>query len=210
MLVRKGGKHGDLKEKVWFLFKERDEWADPAVDITQSESLSVTTGRDLNEIAAETSRVWGKGGEKKRKVVKVTKKSKSKVAKTTPVKQAKLLSTLKKIGKQTPIPAKTKVQLATLVKEAPSGDDWIHEIKFDGYRMLCTVKDETSTFISRNGNDWTEKFPALVETAQELGVKSAILDGEVVILQPDGTTSFQIVAKCFSRGHQSAIPFLRF
>lgn len=205
MLVRQGGKR-DPHAKNWFLFKERDEWADPYADITTSAPLSVTTGRDLDEIAAETTRVWGCGGETKRKVAKVPKTKKPKASRLSPAKNKQVLATLKKIGKPSTLPANAEVQLATLVKEAPQGDEWIHEIKFDGYRMLCTIEAEKIRFISRNDKDWTAKFPTLVKTAQGLGMSSAVLDGEVVILQPDGTTSFQLMQNAFQDGKQA--PFL--
>jgi bifunctional non-homologous end joining protein LigD len=96
--------------------------------------------------------------------------------------------------------------LATLTEEAPKGDDWLHEIKFDGYRMLCRIDRDSVRFISRNGRDWTAKFPALVEALQELPAKMAMLDGEVVVMQADGTTSFQELQNAFQSAGQR--PFL--
>jgi bifunctional non-homologous end joining protein LigD len=89
------------------------------------------------------------------------------------------------------------VQLATLTKDAPEGDDWIHEIKFDGYRMLCRIEGGKVRFISRNGRDWTAKFPSLAKAVAGLPLKTAIFDGEVVVMQPDGTTSFQALQNSF-------------
>ena len=85
------------------------------------------------------------------------------------------------------------MELATLVSEAPNGDDWIHEIKFDGYRMLCRILDGKISFISRNGKDWTARFKSLVDDLAGLPVKNAILDGEVVLLDDTGRTSFQLL-----------------
>ena len=67
MLVRRGGKRGDPDEKHWFLFKERDEFAEAESDIAADLPLSVTTGRDLDEIATAADRVWGPKGEAKGK-----------------------------------------------------------------------------------------------------------------------------------------------
>ena len=73
-------------------------------------------------------------------------------------------------------------QLATLVKEPPSGDEWLDELKFDGYRILCRIDRGQVTVWSRNGKDWTEKFLNVAEAVKSLGVTSAIFDGEIVIV----------------------------
>ena len=82
-------------------------------------------------------------------------------------------------------------QLATLVKEPPSGPDWWHEIKFDGYRIGCRIKGGRVTLISRNGKEWTASFPEIVEAARTLPTTDALIDGEVAVVLPDGRTSFQ-------------------
>ena len=82
-------------------------------------------------------------------------------------------------------------QLATLVAEPPRGDAWLHEIKFDGYRIGCRILDGRATLISRNGKDWTRRFPDIADAAVRLGVREALIDGEVAALLPDGRTSFQ-------------------
>src|SRR3954462_6987450 len=82
-------------------------------------------------------------------------------------------------------------QLATLVKAPPSGDEWLHEIKYDGYRIGCRIRGGRVTLISRNGKDWTAAFPEIVAAARELAVDEALLDGEVAMVLADGRTSFQ-------------------
>ncbi|HTI39174.1 MAG TPA: DNA ligase D [Vicinamibacterales bacterium] len=82
-------------------------------------------------------------------------------------------------------------QLAQLVKTPPDGSEWIHELKYDGYRIGCRIDGLTITLISRNGKDWTHAFPAIVRAAAQLDVRSALLDGEVCMVLPDGRTSFQ-------------------
>jgi len=84
-------------------------------------------------------------------------------------------------------------QLATLVKDAPSGDGWLHEIKYDGYRIGCRIRGGRVTLISRNGKDWTAAFPAVAKAAAALPVTDALIDGEVAIVLPDGRTSFQML-----------------
>jgi bifunctional non-homologous end joining protein LigD len=89
------------------------------------------------------------------------------------------------------MPSFVPPQLATLVKAPPSGNDWLHELKFDGYRMLCHLERGKVRFWSRNGKEWTTKFPHIAEAAQKLPVTTAILDGEVVIVDAKGKSSFQ-------------------
>ena len=82
-------------------------------------------------------------------------------------------------------------QLATLVREPPAGDEWLHELKVDGYRMICHLNRGAVRFWSRNGKDWTEKFSNLIKALKAFPATTAILDGEVVIEDKQGRSSFQ-------------------
>ena len=95
-------------------------------------------------------------------------------------------------------------QLATLVKLPPEGDEWLHEVKFDGYRMICRLDRGNVRFWSRNHKDWTNKFPTLVKAVKNFPAQTAILDGEVVILDTKGRTSFQSLQKSLGRTAQAA------
>src|SRR5467141_1668585 len=90
-------------------------------------------------------------------------------------------------------------QLATLVKEPPSGDEWLHELKFDGYRMLCRIDRGRVTVWSRNGKDWTEKVQNVVEAVKSLKATSAMLDGEIVIVDAQGRSSFQKLQRAMGK-----------
>jgi bifunctional non-homologous end joining protein LigD len=98
-------------------------------------------------------------------------------------------------------------QLATLVKAAPEGDEWLHEIKYDGYRIGCLIERGRATLVSRNGKDWTDSFPPIAAAARELGVRRAILDGEAAILTADGRTSFQSLQNWFAGGGEGLVYF---
>ena len=89
-------------------------------------------------------------------------------------------------------------QLATLVQAPPSGDEWVHEIKYDGYRIGCRVRGGRVTLISRNGKIWTDAFPEIVDAVRRLGLDDALLDGEVAMVLPDGRTSFQALQNASS------------
>jgi len=93
-------------------------------------------------------------------------------------------------------------QLATLADEVPQGDQWVHEQKFDGYRMLGLVDNGNVMFVSRNGHDWTDKFPAVVEAVRKLRFKQVIFDGEIAALDEQGVSRFQLLQNAF--GEQRA------
>ena len=89
------------------------------------------------------------------------------------------------------LPERFEPQLATLVKRAPDGDDWLHEIKFDGYRIAARVDRGAVALLSRRGNDWASHFPAVRDAIAKLRVRRLLMDGEVAAVLPDGRTSFQ-------------------
>jgi bifunctional non-homologous end joining protein LigD len=92
------------------------------------------------------------------------------------------------------------VQLATLVEVPPEGDQWLHEIKFDGYRLLAFLADGEVRLRTRNGNDWTHKFPSIYTSVPKLKAKSAVLDMEAVVLDNAGKSSFQAMQQALGEG----------
>src|SRR5436190_13443065 len=84
-----------------------------------------------------------------------------------------------------------EAQLATLVERPPDGLQWLHEQKFDGYRIGVRVDGSSMELWSRRGQEWTTEFPAVVAAARQLDSRRALLDGEVAVVLPSGLTSFQ-------------------
>ncbi|MGH7804283.1 MAG: non-homologous end-joining DNA ligase [Candidatus Binatia bacterium] len=82
-------------------------------------------------------------------------------------------------------------ELATLVKSAPEGDEWLHEVKFDGYRIGAVIERGAVRLFSRRGNDWTARFRDVAEAVRALGLRRGVIDGEVAAVLADGRTSFQ-------------------
>src|SRR5207237_622287 len=103
-------------------------------------------------------------------------------------------------AKQAKLPATLSPQLAKLADQPPPGDDWLHEIKFDGYRILAHLDRGTVRLLSRNDLDWTAKFPELAKALADLPVDSAVLDGEVVHVTDSGVTSFSALQDDLSTG----------
>ncbi|REE18799.1 bifunctional non-homologous end joining protein LigD [Paraburkholderia sp. BL27I4N3] len=99
------------------------------------------------------------------------------------------------------LPATFKPQLATLVDAAPPGDEWSYEIKFDGYRVLARIDRDAKAggvkVFTRAGNDWTAKFSKQVKAFEQLGIESAWLDGEAVVLDQNGVPNFQALQNAF-------------
>jgi bifunctional non-homologous end joining protein LigD len=81
--------------------------------------------------------------------------------------------------------------LPSLALEPPKGDQWIHEIKFDGYRTVLVVKDGEARAFTRNRLDWSDRYQPIVEAAGKLRCRSAVIDGEVVALDATGRSDFE-------------------
>ncbi|HYG61680.1 MAG TPA: DNA ligase D [Thermoanaerobaculia bacterium] len=214
-LVRLGGRRSgnDDEKENWLLFKENDETALPGSTdaITRERPESVTTGLSLEEIAANPERVWQSNRAEKnasfKEKLQATVRA-SRAAKKAPKPEA---APVKVPGaRKGAFPAKLEAQLATLVDEVPRGEEWIHELKFDGYRVLCEVRGGKVRLVTRNGKDWTDRFTPVAKAAGALPVRDALLDGEVVVLEKDGTTSFQALQNALSGQRDDDLVYFAF
>jgi bifunctional non-homologous end joining protein LigD len=156
------------RAEPWMLKKVTDDFADPADGdaLVDNCMTSVTTGRTMAEIAAGED-VWrsNRGGQKGGR------------ARRKPSKAP---------------PPFEEPQLATLVDDVPAGAGWLHEYKYDGYRLLLAVGEGVATAWTRNGKDWSDKFKALVKAAAKLPA-GCLIDGEAVAIGDDGKPSFQLL-----------------
>lgn len=100
--------------------------------------------------------------------------------------------------------------LATLVSEPPDGPDWAHEIKYDGYRLQARISDGSVRLLTRSGLDWTEKFAAVAKALGTLKVQAAILDGEVVVENANGASSFADLVADLKAGRSERMVFIAF
>src|SRR5215475_13976683 len=94
------------------------------------------------------------------------------------------------VGKTLQPPKWIKPQLSRGVDEAPAGNDWLHEIKYDGYRMHARLDRGKVQLLTRTGLDWSRRYPRTIEILHSLPVKAAYLDGELCALRPDGVPAF--------------------
>ena len=214
ILTRMKKKKGE-KKSSWLLIKSGDEAArdENEPDITEDLPLSVATGRDLAAIAGAEDSVWqsdrngageaasGAGdGAGDRAGGGAGSSGEGSPGESRSVEPTGIAGARK--GEP---PGVLKAQLARLVSDAPEGDEWVHELKFDGYRVLARVEGGEAQLITRNGKDWTDRFPGVAESLASLTSEAAVLDGEVVVLDDEGRSSFQLLQNSLS-GNRAGLP----
>jgi bifunctional non-homologous end joining protein LigD len=158
----------------------------------------VASGRSLDTIAADRDWVWHSNRGDGQADALPTPPAKRHPPQTIPG------------SRKVRMPGDLKPQLATLANRAPGGPEWLHEIKYDGYRLLARIEDGTVRLITRGGLDWTAKFQTLARRLGELPFDSALIDGELVHLEPKGTTSFSGLQDAISSGKTDALNFFAF
>lgn len=97
------------------------------------------------------------------------------------------------IGVKAPFPGFVEPALASSIEKVPSGARWIHEIKFDGYRVQVHLANQAITIFTRRGHDWTKRFRKVADDAWHIKAGSAIIDGEIVVPAADGSTDFSVL-----------------
>ena len=225
-LVRLRKRSGE-KRSNWLLIKSDDETARTArdKDILEEADYSIKTGRSMDEIAAG-KRATAKEKTAMKKVLASTKKkmagpraeragqTRKKPASAQLVqKHAKIIEskapTLKG-AKRAALPAFVEPSLAKLADKAPENDNWIHEIKFDGYRLQARLDRGKVKLLTRNGLDWTRKFAGIAEAVATLDADTALIDGELVVEGDDGVTSFSLLQEDLKSGRQNRLVYYAF
>ncbi|MCS3896047.1 bifunctional non-homologous end joining protein LigD [Bradyrhizobium japonicum USDA 38] len=97
------------------------------------------------------------------------------------------------LGVKAPFPGFIEPALASSVDRVSSGERWIHEIKFDGYRVQVHLADEAVTVFNLRGHDWTKRFKKVADEDWHIKASSAIIDGEIVVPAADGSTDFSVL-----------------
>lgn len=188
-LVRLKGRDEDGRN--WLLIKERDVFARGEADGVVTEALprSVVSGLTVGELArARAPRPVRRGRRPPGKVAP---------GRLTGARKAALA----------PAP---RLMLATAVDEAPTGADWLHEIKLDGYRTICRLEDGTARLFTRNGHDWTHRYPFIADAFSGLACRDALIDGEVCAVDGEGRTSFADLQAALGEGRSEPLLFYAF
>jgi bifunctional non-homologous end joining protein LigD len=200
----------------WLLIKEKDELAQPedAPAIVDLAPDSAVTGRTIDEIAKSDDHVWdSRKGLREREDSAV----KSPASPPAPKKSKKRIASLKRLRDSAPpeqFPGFVTPQLAQQTASPPNGDEWVHELKLDGYRIQVHIRSKsghrTVKLLTRKGLDWTARMPDIARAAAQLDVEDAIIDGEVVALDGEGKTSFAELQAAFQEGKQRYLTYFAF
>ncbi len=175
----------------WLLIKVEDKEARPVseYDITQEKPLSIVSKKPIEKIVINPKNKWFSNKKPSNEEDKTKSKKKESI---------NLEKTFVKLGlEKVELPASIHPQLATLVDTTPKSKDWLHEIKFDGYRLICHIENKIK-LMTRNQHDWTRKFPMIKVAMEKLKLKDTILDGEIVALDEKGRSSFQALQNALS------------
>ncbi len=236
-LVRLHKRPGE-KRNNWLLIKSDDDAARGArdKDILEEADFSIKTGRTMDEITAG-KRASAKEKPRMKKVLASTrKKMSSPKSRSAETKTAKTRIKAKKATRKKPasaqlvqkhdtitdrqprlkgakraaLPGFVEPCLATLADKAPDSANWIHEIKFDGYRLQARLARGKAKLLTRKGLDWTHKFKGIADAVAVLDADSALIDGELVVEGDDGVTSFSLLQEEIKSGRQNRLVYYVF
>jgi bifunctional non-homologous end joining protein LigD len=215
-LVRMHGKPGEKREN-WLLIKGDDEFARSAdeADILEERPESINTGRTIDELEGEAPGWSSKTGKIEKPdgagaVAKPSAVAPAQKSETTPARQSPNASAIED-GVKAPLPGFVEPMLATLTKSPPTGDRWLHEIKFDGYRLQAHIEDGKVTLWTRGGLDWTHKFGDAVPAALgDLPARTALIDGELVVENESGVAEFSLLQADLSDGRLDRFAYYAF
>lgn len=178
-LVRLRGRKAEAREN-WLLIKQRDAAADPGWEVA-AHRTSVASGREMETIAAEAEAAANGAATRRRR---------------------------QKASREARPPGFVAPQLATLVEAAPEGEGWLHEVKYDGYRLLAAVSGREVKLYTRSGQDWTRRFAPIVEALVRRDLPPVLLDGEVVVAGAGGRTDFGALQRALREGSGDLAYFL--
>ena len=223
ILIRMRKREGE-KRTNWLLIKHRDEFArEGKKNKLLDEDISVASGRSMDEIAAGKGRgpkpfvmakqarapanaEW-KSHRAAARAPAAKKRSRPAAARSSRSPRKKATKKRKTAADQR-MPSFIAPQLCTSVERPPAGGDWIHEIKFDGYRIQMRVESGEVTLKTRKGLDWTPKFGAIARTASKL--PDCIVDGEIVALDRRGSPDFAGLQAALSDGKTDDLIYFAF
>ena len=171
----------DQRQESWLLFKKHDEFERPADAYDVVTALpDSVVSKPAGKRAAHAAQAAAPVGTPPRGAVKAA------------------------------LPQTLAPQLATLATGVPSTGEWIFEVKFDGYRVMTRIAGGKPALLTRGGHDWSSKMPGLVAQLQALGIKSAWLDGEIVVMGEDGVPHFNALQNAFDSSHPENIQYFLF
>jgi bifunctional non-homologous end joining protein LigD len=216
-LVRMHRRSGEKRDN-WLLIKQHDDAARSSrdEDILEEEPLSAATGRTMDEIANGPKREWRTNRTNSSKTAQASKKTiaprkRARAAAIKPLRKTEsVIDDALAAAPHRALPAFVAPCLASLSDKAPDSDNWLHEIKFDGYRIQGRLDHGKVKLLTRKGLDWTKKFPTVAAAIANLPAKSALIDGEVVVERSDGVSSFSLLQQDLKESRHDRMAFYPF
>jgi bifunctional non-homologous end joining protein LigD len=199
------------EDNAWLLIKHNDKYA-TQTDVTKK-AKSVQSGMKLEQVAKESTNEWVSNKKsttnKKSSPAKKAPRTAATATKKQPVKKKvpQAIDELIKKGNRQAMPTGIIPMLATLTDDSFDDNDWIFEIKYDGYRALSYIDGSDVTIMSRKDLSFNKKFPQVVEALKELGL-NAVLDGEVVALNEEGRSDFQLLQQWQKNGEGELVYYV--
>jgi bifunctional non-homologous end joining protein LigD len=197
MLARLKPKPGDKGKVNWLFFKERDLAADTKTDILTARPESVKSGLTIEELLEQSK-------------TNAAPARQAKAKSATPARPVALKPEKLPGAKKAMLPDRIEPQLASPATEPPSGNDWVHEIKFDGYRTLARVQNGAVRLITRSGLDWTHRYGDLADAFGQLPCKEAMIDGEIVVTDEKGVARFELLQDALAADPSGRLVFFAF
>jgi bifunctional non-homologous end joining protein LigD len=219
VLVRMHGRNDRPDKPSWLLIKEKDQYArdDSGEAITDEAPDSAVTGRTMEQIAANQDRIWNSKQASRNGADKPSQTGQVSGERLREQKSNKAAPDVRKYPAER-FPGFIPPQLAQSASIAPSGDEWMHELKLDGYRIQIHIraagskskKNRTVQLLTRKGLDWSARMPDIATAAGQLPAMEAILDGEAVVLDDHGLSNFAGLQAAFQEGTQRNITYFAF
>jgi bifunctional non-homologous end joining protein LigD len=200
-LVRMRGKSQEEGRDNWLLIKERDQFTEPGNGNALLEHVdkSVLSGKTMDQLS-RSGVEWTSSRPVRAEPKRDTRAKAIATPKRTPIRGAR----------REPLEDFVAPELASLVAEPPNGEDWVHEVKLDGYRVYCRRDRRGARLVTRSGQDWTDRFQRLVEPLEALPARQFAIDGEVVVLDENGFSSFAALQEALSAADQSRLCLFAF
>jgi bifunctional non-homologous end joining protein LigD len=212
VLVRMAGKFANQSKPSWLLIKERDgdESKERDAAITDQEPNSVLSGRDLDAIAKTKGAVWDSTSTNS--LDAKTDHARKKLEPSQINSSTHLDVQLAHVPRES-LPPFVSPQLASITRSSPGGEGWVHELKLDGYRIQARIHrgaNKTVQLLTRTALDWTSRLRPIAEAVGTLPIRSALFDGEVVVLDNNGISSFAKLQATFQEGERHPLTYFVF
>lgn len=200
----------DASKPQWLLFKRDDQYAGDADADDLVESDDRAQASSLPGLKAAASARGSKDADNDKASIRMRSKKVSAKQKIGRLGEWQRRAAIIPGARMGPVPAAMSPQLCGVRNTPPTSGDWLHEIKWDGYRLLAELNAGNVVLRTRSGLDWTEKFPEIARAIKSLPATSMWLDGELVVLDEKGRSDFSRLQQALKTGASSELRYLIF